>query len=323
MEVRNGSNGHPIRVVAQRTGLTTATLRAWERRYHVVDPTRSEGGHRLYSDEDIRRLRALIRAVEGGRSIGQVASLETEEVERLIREDRKERAPDRAPSGGTLSDQVAYAFSLVEGMKSDELERFLMRAAVSLRPAEVVSGILVPLLKQVGTAWSEGSLGASSEHLASVTLRRYLEWLTQTVQADSGGALAVTGTPTGQRHEFGALLAGVVAAGEGWRVRFLGPDLPAAEIVRAGTALGASLVALSAVHPELSRDTIDDIASIRRDLPDRVDVVIGGSAAVPHLARWSEEGILWFESLEAFRVGLADLYDQRFGVVEPTFQPGF
>lgn len=89
----NAARGHPIRVVEQRTGLTAATLRAWERRYGVVEPTRSDGGHRLYSDDDVYRLRALVRAVEGGRSIGQVAALTTDEVERLIQEDREERLP--------------------------------------------------------------------------------------------------------------------------------------------------------------------------------------------------------------------------------------
>ena len=131
MRTQNGTTGHPIRVVAQRTGLTPATLRAWERRYDVVVPTRSEGGHRLYSDEDVRRLRALVRAVEGGRSIGQVAGLATEEVERLILEDREERVPETATTAESpRTDQVAFALDLVEAMKSDELERFLMRAAV-------------------------------------------------------------------------------------------------------------------------------------------------------------------------------------------------
>jgi len=316
MPEQNGATGHPIRVVAQRTGLTAATLRAWERRYDIVVPTRSGGGHRLYSDEDIRRLRALVRAVEGGRSIGQLAGLTTDEVERLVEEDYQERAPEPSIVVASRQDQVAAALELVEAMEADELERFLMRAAVSLRPAEVVSGILVPLLRQVGEAWSGGRLGASSEHVASVTIRRFLEWLTRTVQVDGGGALAVTGTPAGQRHEFGALLAGVIAAGEGWRVRFLGPDLPASEIARAGTALGASLIALSAVHPDLPLATVDDLAGLRRELPDRIDIVIGGHGAAPYRARWAKEGILYFDSLELYQTALTEIRDRRLGALE-------
>ncbi len=308
MAEHDGDMGHPIRVVAQRTGLTPATLRAWERRYDVVVPTRSGGGHRLYSDEDIRRLRALVRAVEGGRSIGQLASLDTNEVERLVQEDHQERAPEPSALGAPRRDQVAAAFKLVEAMESLELERFLMRTAVSLRPSEVVSGILVPLLREVGEAWSSGRMGASTEHVASITIRRFLEWLTRTVQVESGGALAVTGTPTGQRHEFGALLAGVIAAGEGWRVRFLGPDLPASEIARAGATLGASLIALSAVHPDLPLATVDDLAGLRRELPDRTKIVIGGQGAAPYRARWANEGILYFDSLELYQAALGHMH---------------
>ena len=80
------SGRHPIRVVARRTGLTPAVLRAWEKRYGVVDPTRTEGGQRLYSDEDVRRLSLLRQAVEEGRSISQVVELTTEELQGLVME---------------------------------------------------------------------------------------------------------------------------------------------------------------------------------------------------------------------------------------------
>ena len=315
-------HAHPIRVVAQRTGLTTATLRAWERRYGVVAPTRSEGGQRLYSDADVHRLRVLARAVDGGRSISQVAPLGTGEVERLINEDILAAAlverPTREPARAEL---VRYAYGLVEAMKPEELERFLMRAAVSLRPAEVVSEILVPLLAEVGNAWSAGRMGASSEHVASVAIRRYLEWLTDTVQIDSGAPLALTGTPAGQRHEFGALLAGVIAADAGWGVRFLGPDLPASEIQRGAKTLDASLILLSAVHPELSADTARDIARMKQDLPERVDVVIGGSGAARFRDIWTGGGVLYFESLDLFRSGLDKIYERRFGPVRSPLSP--
>ena len=70
---RMGEHRHPMRVVTRRTGLSADLLRAWERRHEVVKPSRSMGGRRLYSDDDIERLRLLYRATLAGRSIGQVA----------------------------------------------------------------------------------------------------------------------------------------------------------------------------------------------------------------------------------------------------------
>jgi len=292
---------HPIRVVAQRTGLSTPVLRAWERRYGAVEPERSEGGQRLYSDADIRRLQLLATAVDGGRSIGLIADLPVPDLEALIDEDRT--AP-MVPLGDAVVpdvDRVGHALKLVEEMRSQELEQYLQRTMVELRPHELVEGLLVPLLQEVGRSWQSGRLGPSSEHIASVAIRRFLEWVSSLNKVDERAPLALTGTPAGQRHEFGALLAGLVLTYEGWRVRFLGPDLPASEIVRAAKTLGASMVALSAVHPRLDADGVQEVLDIREGLPDSVELVIGGAAADPYRDRWLEAGIGNPPSLAEFR----------------------
>lgn len=292
---------HPIRVVAQRTGLTTPVLRAWERRYEAVTPSRSEGGQRLYSDDDIRRLQLLATAVDGGRSIGQIANLSAEELEALIDADRASPSKVGASSIEPDPERIAEAFELVEGMRNGPFEDFLMRSAVELRPVEVVEGLMIPLLEEIGRGWQSGRFGPSTEHLASGAIRRFLEWLSETTQSNGEAPVCITATPAGQRHEFGALLAGVIAAHAGWHVRFLGPDLPASEIVRASEKLGASMVALSAVHPRLDAAGVDEVLAVRDGLPDSVAVVIGGGGAEPHKETWEEAGILLFEDLPSYR----------------------
>ena len=292
---------HPIRVVSQRTGLSTPVLRAWERRYGVVTPTRSEGGQRLYSDADIRQLQLLATAVDGGRSIGLVAGLNLPDLEQLIDEDRETPVH---PIGDLVApdvERVKIALDHIDQMQTEELEQFLMRCAVELRPHELVEGLMVPLLQEIGRGWQAGRMGPSTEHIASVAIRRFLEWMSSTNQKDSGAPLALTGTPAGQRHEFGALLAGVVAAYEGWRVRFLGPDLPAAEIARATEKLGARMVALSAVHPRLDATGVQEVLEVRRRLPLNVRVVIGGAGADPHRERWRDANIVSPTSFLDFR----------------------
>ena len=292
---------HPIRVVAQRTGLSTPVLRAWERRYGVVTPSRSDGGQRLYSDADIRRLQLLATAVDGGRSIGLIAELGLPQLEALIDEDRETPVH---PIGGFVApdvERVKIALDHIEQMRTDDLEQFMMRCAVELRPHELVEGLMVPLLQEIGRGWQAGRLGPSTEHIASVAIRRFLEWMSSTNQKDATAPLALTGTPAGQRHEFGALLAGVVAAYEGWRVRFLGPDLPATEIARAADKLGARMVALSAVHPRLDATGVQEVLEIRHRLPPSVKVVIGGAGADAHRDRWREAGIVSPQTFSDFR----------------------
>jgi len=95
---RSRCKRHPIRVVARRTGLSRDLLRAWEVRYAAVQPERTAGGQRLYSDDDIERLRLIQQALEAGRRIGQLATLPTEELAQLVGEDQ--RAARDAPGGG-------------------------------------------------------------------------------------------------------------------------------------------------------------------------------------------------------------------------------
>jgi len=279
-------------------------LRAWERRYGVVAPHRSDGGQRLYSDADIRRLQLLATAVDGGRSIGLVAELELPQLEALIDEDRETPVHPMGDFVAPDVERVKIALDHIEQMRTDDLEQFMMRCAVELRPHELVEGLMVPLLQEIGRGWQAGRLGPSTEHIASVAIRRFLEWMSSTNQKDATAPLALTGTPAGQRHEFGALLAGVVAAYEGWRVRFLGPDLPAAEIARAADKLGARMVALSAVHPRLDATGVQEVVEIRRRLPPSVKVVIGGAGADAHRDHWREAGIVSPQSFSDFRDNL-------------------
>ena len=233
-----------------------------------------------------------------------IADLPVEELEALIDEDR---AAPTIPVGGSVApdaERLDHAMSLIEELRGDDLENYLRHSMIQLRPQELVDGLMVPLLHEVGRAWQSGRMGPSTEHIASVSIRRFLEWVSSVNQAGSRAPLVVTGTPAGQRHEFGALLAGLIAAYEGWRVRFLGPDLPAEEITTAAQKLGASMVALSAVHPRLDADGIAEVVAVRKGLPANVRVVVGGSGADPYHDRWVEEGIDNPASLADFRESL-------------------
>jgi len=292
---------HPIRVVSQRTGLSSPVLRAWERRYGAVTPSRSDGGQRLYSDADIRRLQLLATAVDGGRTIGLIADLDAKKLQELIDEDRETPVQLQGAAIAPDVERVRRALELVQDMRTEEFEHFLMRSAVELRPHELIEGVMVPLLQEVGRAWQSGRMHPSTEHVASIAVRRFLEWMSSANRVGDDAPLALTGTPAGQRHEFGALLAGVVAAYAGWRVRFLGPDLPGPELAHAVETLGASMLALSAVHPRLDSRGVDDLLKLRRALPDSVTVVIGGAGADPHDEEWAGAGILNPRTLFDFR----------------------
>lgn len=304
-----GPGRHPIRVVSRRTGITPSALRAWERRYGAVEPDRSEGGQRIYSEEEVRRLTLLKRAVDGGRSIGQVAGLPDETLEELVREDRRASAlmsaAGTAGSGAPAREAEALledAVEAVEGMAPRKLREVLRRAVVSLSPDELVDDVLVPLLHWIGEGWRTGELGAAAEHLASTVIRSFLEWLVEAADVGSDAPRMLVATPAGQRHEFGALLAAGAAALSEWNVVFLGPDLPAEEIASAARKVQARTVVLSALLPgEEPGGLADEVERLLARLPSEVEVMVGGAAAEAAREELTRVGATYVPDLQTFR----------------------
>jgi MerR family transcriptional regulator, light-induced transcriptional regulator len=299
--VGSGAPMHPIGVVAERTGLSAELVRVWERRYGVVEPSRDEGGRRLYSDADVERLRLLGQATSGGRNIGQVASLSTEELAELVRSDEEARwsVARSERVGGDAASVVEEAFDRVRRMDGDGLEKVLRRGAAVLGAWRFLGDVVAPLFQRVGTAWHGGELGVRHEHLASAVARPLLAQLRSALPPRAEAPLLLVATPAGEMHEIGALLSAGVAAAEGWRVVYLGPDLPAEEIAAAAKLKGARAVALSLVGVNGADVLRRELVALRKALPGDVPVLLGGSGAsrlVP-----PPEGVSILESLEELR----------------------
>lgn len=283
---------HPIAVVERRTGVSQHVLRAWERRYRVVEPARDAAGERLYSDADIERLRLVRELTAGGRRVGQVATLDLDELRELAARDASEAVVPPRPAGAIevpsaredaeAAEHLAMCRDAVDRLDSATAHALLIRAAVALGPRRFVDGVAVPLLRAVGDAWEQGALRPMHEHGMSVAMRRVLSWLVEALPAPADAPLVVVGTPAGQRHEFGAMLAAVVAAARQCRVVYLGPDLPAAEIAHGARTTRADVVALSVIAPVDARALGRELETLRDALPASTALVLGGAAAVQH-----------------------------------------
>lgn len=309
-EGRHDEPRHPIRVVATRTGLTAAVLRAWERRYGVVEPARSEGRQRLYSDADIEWLRTLKRATDAGRSIGSVAELPREEVRQLVREDeeavlRRELMEAGSSEGVRLGEEeesLRSALEAVENLDSNRLEAELRRGLVAFGAASFSEGVVAPLLRTVGERWRRGELRPTHEHLASAVIHRLLGWMLESAAAVAEGPAVVVGTLSGERHELGALLAAVAASLEGWRVTYLGVDLPGSDLALAARSAAAAAVAVSVICPGEGSDVARELAELREGCPEGCVVVVGGGGASTLLGGVERrDDVVLVDSLEEFR----------------------
>ncbi len=309
--------GHPIQVVSRRTGLTPDVIRVWERRYGAVSPERSTTNRRLYTDSDVERLLLLRRATLGGRRIGDVAGLSTPRLKALVAEDEaagalvgSARATPPSP-GSDVETHFRACLDAVEKLDGERLERSLSAAAVDLAAPVVLDDLIRPLLQHVGRAWRDGSMRVAHEHLVTGILKSFLA----AMRHDNGGSEhrpdVVVATPAGQVHELGALMVAVTASLEGWKVTYLGPDLPAEEIAATVRLRGSRAVLLSIVYPADDPRLGDELRKLGRLLPQEVRVIAGGSSAYGYRAALTEVGAVMADGLRALREELEGLRYRR------------
>lgn len=272
---------HPVRAVVTRTGLSAHVLRAWERRYGLVSPTRTAAGQRLYSDADIAQLTLLRTLAAAGERVSLLARLPIEELQRLA-----QTAP--LPTVATTvelrhsGEWRRDALEAIESMDATSLRRGLERGAVALGVPRLLEEVVTPVFLEIGERWHAGRMTIAQEHLASEALRQVLGWFREVAEAGKAAPGLVVGTPPGQVHEGGALMAAAIAACEGWRVSYLGADLPVAEIADSARRTGARAVALSIVYPADDPEIGNHIRSLGRALPQGVTLMVGGAAATAY-----------------------------------------
>ena len=295
-------------MAAERTGLSPDLLRVWERRYRAVEPSRATDGQRLYSDTDVERLRLLRLATLAGRSIRRVAQLGTEELTRLVREDeaarrRTVRGEERAIPA-PVGDDVERALELARTVDAPALDSLLRRTAAALGVPTFLDGLVAPLLRRMGEEWKAGRLAVAQEHLATAIIHRVLEGIIHFLVPPPGAPNLLLATLAGDQHKMGAVLAATAAAADGWRVTYLGPELPAAEIATAAVAAGARVAGVSIVHLVDRERVLTELRTVRERLPASIPLLAGGAGAVALAAELEGMGIHVVADLSELRAAL-------------------
>jgi DNA-binding transcriptional MerR regulator/methylmalonyl-CoA mutase cobalamin-binding subunit len=302
---------YPVKAVTMRTGLSPHALRAWERRYQVVAPRRSGSNRRLYSEAEVERLTLLKRAVDAGHAIGQICSLPEEVLIRLsnqpARPGSRADVPAEIQDAGAARELLSRARAAVRTMDGTALESTLQQAAVQLSRPVLVEELLLPLVQFVGDSWQSGELRIAHEHVATGVIRIFLHGLIHRERIPEGAPQLVVATVSGQVHELGALLAAAIAVSHGWKVSYLGADLPAEEIAAVIASTRARAVALSFVYPAGDPAVAEEIRRLRVCMPDEVALIIGGRASASYLPIVDASGIIHLEKISSLPGKLAAL----------------
>jgi MerR family transcriptional regulator, light-induced transcriptional regulator len=253
--------------LSKRSGVSPELLRAWERRYGLLQPTRSAGGLRLYSPADLERVRLMQRHLAAGLAAAEAAAL-------ALRDAASEESTRAELRPAVLREALAEALDRFDEARAQAvLDRALAAATVDTLLAEVV----LPYLRDLGDRWERGDVSVAQEHFAASVLRGRLLGLARGWGLGLGPAAVLACLP-GEQHDLGLIAFGLALRSRGWRVIYLGTDAPVETVAETSRELEASLVVLSAV----SSERVQPVLSQLRELAGRQTLALGGAAAKHH-----------------------------------------
>jgi DNA-binding transcriptional MerR regulator/methylmalonyl-CoA mutase cobalamin-binding subunit len=265
---------YSIKAASQATGLSVETLRAWERRYGIVEPRRDESGRRVYLPEDVLRLRRLREATDRGHPIGRLATLSDEALSGLLAE-----APAAIVARSAPEAFVVRMLEAARDYRAAECEQALVLAIALLDPRQLASEVLHPLLSEVGERWHRGEFAIAQERMISSAVRRHLGLVLDAINRNARREQIVFATLPGERHEIGLLMAAVACANHGFRAHYLGPELPADEIAKFAREVGAEIIGLSVVMIEQLAELPGQLRALVEGLEPGTTVWLGGRGA--------------------------------------------
>jgi DNA-binding transcriptional MerR regulator len=262
--------GMRIGAVARRTGVAVATLRAWESRYALLRPARTDGGHRLYSEDDVARVLAVLRLTAQGWSVSRAAAAvgaEQTPTRLGLVSDADGAGP---PDSGIGARTRAELDRAIRGFDVAAAEATLDRSLARLGIAYTLEDVVLPVMRDLGEGWEDDPTLIAVEHFATSTLRPRLHRLLVGARRSSAPS-CVAAAPDGEDHELGVLAAAAVAADHGFAVTYLGARTPNAALERSVQTLGPDLVLIGAVASGHARRFVAAPPAI-----DTTRLVLGG-----------------------------------------------
>ena len=260
--------------LSRRTGVRADTLRAWERRYGLLRPERTEGGFRLYGSADEARVRAMTARIEAGVSAAEAARLTVSSAPMA------DAPGDGATEGEPLTASADALRVALEAFDDSGANAVLDEALSRLTLEAVAEGVILPAMRQIGNRWESGEISIAQEHFATGVIRGRLLSVARNWGAGTG-PLALLACPPGESHDLGLISFGLVLHSRGWRITYLGADTPIDTVSQAVGDLHPDAIVLAALDPapfESAAQELSALASAGR-------LLIAGAGASPELAQ--------------------------------------
>jgi DNA-binding transcriptional MerR regulator len=248
--------------LSRRSGVSPELLRAWERRYGLLQPTRSPGGLRLYTPDDLARVRTMQEHLAAGLAAAEAAALAT---------GTPASAGEAVHGAAAAREELAAALAAFdEGRAHEIMDTLLARLSIDA----LLGDVIVPFLHELGERWERGEASIAQEHFATALLRGRLLGLARG-WGKGLGPRAVLACAPGEQHDLGLIVFGLALRARGWRIVYLGADTPLETVGEGARMCNPRFVVVSAIDAKAFRRHADELVALAREMR----VCLGGAGA--------------------------------------------
>lgn len=294
--------------LARLTGITTHTLRMWEKRYGTPHSKRLPSGHRRYPKEDVPRLRAIAKALESGYRASKVVSGTLEELhglmglKPLIDPNIKSTQKNENSSNELLIERWIKG---VHEFDDDCLIQGFHEQWNKSGPLKFIIEYMIPLIERVGQGWESGELFIPNEHFATECIDSFLSSKWRQLNSRKEGWNILMTTLPGETHNLGLLMSAVVASLSGAKIIYLGLNTPLEDIISTANNFEPQLLCLSISCGKRLLETEDCLLKIKKEMNKNVTLVSGGKGTPEDMP-----GITKIEDFNTFNHWLEDFEKQ-------------
>lgn len=275
-----------LSAVVRLIGINEHTLRAWERRYEAVTPSRDAQGRRFYSDKEVEKIRLLWSLVNEGHSIGLIASHSSAKLKSMLKKTLSPLASEVRPTNSAADKVLNNIIHSLEKFNLESLHQGLQRARFEMTIKEIVIDLIKPLMERVGQLSEVGELSVTQEHLLSSLLRDYLGNVHQSLSpydfaARKNAKSVFLTTREGDLHEFNILMGAILANIYQFKTYYLGPNMPAEDLAQSCIRFRPDYLVLGFTNLSPERELVSPQAYLKKLdklLPRQITFCCGGAS---------------------------------------------
>ena len=276
------NKNYSLKSVSQKTGLSAHVIRAWEKRYGVVNPDRTDSNRRFYTNDEIEKLKLLKKATEAGNSIGNISNLTIEQLQELVLTEEKESIfahkkllPEKFEL--KIKNLIDEFFETAENLNSKKLQFLIYEIEDEFSQSIIIEEIIIPILSKLDEKQKKTSISIIVSQFILSELSFYLSQIINKIPDFENFPLLLSYSPVGGFHEIGSLISCAVAKAEKWRICNLGKNISCLEITEIIQKLNPAAISINMIYPFLKPEEIKiELSLFKNSIPEDVKILFSG-----------------------------------------------